>query len=491
MAISFDTSSKNSNTTSFTYTPGTLTNGAIVVTLYCNTVGATCSAISYGGHAMSMVAHNYGDLYPFIFILTNPPAGAQTVSLTLSSGNANVATASYNGVNQSFPIDGVNVFIGGTGQTSPLTISVNVSQANSWLIAASNESNFLPTAGTGTTLRQTDPALIDSNGGVSTGSQSLQYQWTGGSQKFLAVMFSMAPAAGQSQQTTAYTSSGTNTYTPPAGTTSIQVYLWGGGGGDGRDANGAGAGAFAQYFTTSNLGSQTVIVGQGGRAGTTSTGGAGGTGFATGGSGGSGGPLGQGGGGGGSSAYGSLAIAAGGGGGSDNATAAISAGSTTGAAGSPGSVNRSAGGGGAAFTNGGDGSGTTAGAGGTGATAATGSGGAGNGSGGGSAAGLSGNGNNSPGSGNGGAGSGGAAGGTGGAANGSGANGSADGGSWPYNSGGGAGFSSGGGTPPAGGIPGGGASHIAAGNGANGGDGTVIVVATYVPVSNNAFLAFM
>jgi hypothetical protein len=83
-----------------------------------------------------------------------------------------------------------------------------------------------------------------------------------------------------------YSTSGTSTFTVPAGVTKIMVEVWGGGGGGGigsttvgRSGYGGGGGGYGkQIFTVTSGTSYTVTVGAGGLAGTASTsGGSGGT----------------------------------------------------------------------------------------------------------------------------------------------------------------------------------------------------------------------
>jgi hypothetical protein len=194
MAISFDTSLHNGATTSFTYTPGTLTNGAIVARIYPNTGGATVTAApTYGGNTMTLIdAETTSAQKVYMYRLVAPPAGAQTFAVTLSSGNADVSIASYNGVDQTNPIDAHTNVALGASTASPVNMTVTVGVSNAWLIGGTNETSVLTSAGTGTTKRQTD--LFDSNGTVGTGSQSLQVTFTG-TQAISYVVASLAPVA--------------------------------------------------------------------------------------------------------------------------------------------------------------------------------------------------------------------------------------------------------------------------------------------------------
>lgn len=294
---------------------------------------------------------------------------------------------------------------------------------------------------------------------------------------------------------TIVTTTGTGSWTIPAGVTSIQVELWGGGGGGASNFQGGGSGAYvvetSQAVTAGNYIYYEIATGGGGGGSSIGTGGSGGTGYFSGGSGAGGSNL-SGGGGGGSTAVtiggtalntgGTTYIASGGGGGGvgNGIGYAYAASGSSGGAGGPGVSSYYAGGGGGSGTVGGNASGATQGAGGTGGTSCTGT----NGYdtdttasyfGGGSSAGATGNGKNTPSSSVGAAGSGGAAGGTS-----SGGTGTAGSGS---DSGGGGGSGTSGVSGGVGGQPGAGGGGGASGGytgtgGGTGGAGELIITYT-------------
>lgn len=97
----------------------------------------------------------------------------------------------------------------------------------------------------------------------------------------IAALFSMGSAQAA---TAAYTTSGTYSWTAPAGVTSVDVQVWGGGGGGGGQNNnsdgggGGGGGAYSQVLgiAVTPGATYTVTVGAGGAGGAPGTGGAGG-----------------------------------------------------------------------------------------------------------------------------------------------------------------------------------------------------------------------
>lgn len=117
---------------------------------------------------------------PQMRVLIAPTAGANNLVTSSTSGeDLAVSAAVYSGCNQTTATDGTP----GTytsASTTTVTVTMTVTTADSWLIGGmtSNQNNF--SAGAGTTVRQADPnsSISDSNGTVSTGSQSLVATFT-------------------------------------------------------------------------------------------------------------------------------------------------------------------------------------------------------------------------------------------------------------------------------------------------------------------------
>lgn len=194
MAISFDTSLRQSvagNTLS--YTPGALTNGCICVVWYSATTGAdTLSSISYGASAMTIVQQVTTSVTNIaLCILANPPTGAQTITAVPNIGTSVIIVSSFNGVDQTNPVDSSASLALGATTSSPQLLTTTVVNANCWLVGGTNETSSNTVAGIGTTRRQLD--LFDSNGTVGTGSQSLQVTFSG-TQAMAWVVASLKPA---------------------------------------------------------------------------------------------------------------------------------------------------------------------------------------------------------------------------------------------------------------------------------------------------------
>lgn len=117
--------------------------------------------------------------------MVNPPTGTCTIQVNLS-GTSNYTSAnanSYTGVDQTSPIDS-HFVTQSTSASASFSISTTVGGSNEWLTGFAWSRGGIPSAGSGTTLRSTNPGVYianaDSNGTVSTGSQSLNFTSTSG-----------------------------------------------------------------------------------------------------------------------------------------------------------------------------------------------------------------------------------------------------------------------------------------------------------------------
>jgi hypothetical protein len=128
-----------------------------------------------------------------LFYLVAPSTGTNNIVETGQSGA--IAATSYSGAAQTGQPDSSakNQAIA----ASSVTTSTTVVASNCWLVGAAGNAGGEMTAGTGTTRRAFDAGgnvIGDSNGTVSTGSQSLQFN--GGVSNYAMVVASFAPAAG-------------------------------------------------------------------------------------------------------------------------------------------------------------------------------------------------------------------------------------------------------------------------------------------------------
>ena len=84
----------------------------LIVSVHCDN-GIDVSAVTYAGQSLTLVSqlvHSNGKPKVEVWRLISPPVGSNTVAVTLSGGNSDKVTIgaiSYNGVNQTTPIDGV------------------------------------------------------------------------------------------------------------------------------------------------------------------------------------------------------------------------------------------------------------------------------------------------------------------------------------------------------------------------------------------------
>lgn len=151
----------------------------IVVFLGGNGGSNDITAPTWGGSAMTLIGQNRksGDRWLSVWYIKNPTSGA-----TISTGGPTAwwgCAGYYTGVDQTSPIDSSAQFL--SGSTSTVTLGpTTVVGSNCWLVGGWGHDTGSRSFTNGTaTIRQLDTAnpnsnagLADSNGVVSTGSQS-------------------------------------------------------------------------------------------------------------------------------------------------------------------------------------------------------------------------------------------------------------------------------------------------------------------------------
>jgi hypothetical protein len=153
---------------------GVFTNGTVTA------LSATYNGVSMTQLAFFTDANTPTGNKQAVFYMVNPPTGSNTVSVTRTGGaNMSIIAASYNGVDQSNPID-AHVTDAGTG-TAPsfTTSSVTVSNSDNWLVGLFRDvdnkvtsANILSfVASTSTVFEE----VWDSNGAAGAGSKSVTY----------------------------------------------------------------------------------------------------------------------------------------------------------------------------------------------------------------------------------------------------------------------------------------------------------------------------
>lgn len=176
-AIAFDNSlqgTNNNSPVSFTATGSDIAMFANTLTDITATTNGNITAMAYGATTLNLVSTNYrypADRWNVGACGGGISAGTANISQTGSTFN-NISATSYTGCDATQPDSSAGSNNGGL-TTSALTISTVVIATGSWL-AGSIYGGGAYTAGSGTT-RRTNAAtsIMDSNGTVGTGSQSL------------------------------------------------------------------------------------------------------------------------------------------------------------------------------------------------------------------------------------------------------------------------------------------------------------------------------
>jgi hypothetical protein len=168
-----------------------------------NAAADRITGVTYNAVSMSSQQSTKGDSGRFIstFVKANPSTG--TNNLIISSSPSDIIGASIislSGAQQTDTPDSKNTAT--SASTASLSVSTTVVAANSWLVAFSHGTCL--TAGAGTNVRSETTAdgyvSGDSNGTVSTGSQSLVFT-NGAAGAVTALILSIAPASNAYTQT--------------------------------------------------------------------------------------------------------------------------------------------------------------------------------------------------------------------------------------------------------------------------------------------------
>lgn len=176
-------------------------NRALVVAAFTtnNTISAT-----YGGVSMTKVqtTSNSNGWEIDLFLLINPASGSNSLVINYATGgtHSGFVASSYTGVKQTGqPDSSANI---AQGTTSPYAMATTAVASGCWLVgcAESNTTGAIG-AGSGSSLvgslgnaSNTDLGLLDSNGTVGTGSQSLNVTVSGVITNVIGELLSLAPA---------------------------------------------------------------------------------------------------------------------------------------------------------------------------------------------------------------------------------------------------------------------------------------------------------
>lgn len=197
MAIAIDSQNKSTAASAaFNNAAGNL----LIVFSYVS--GGSTSGVTYNGVSMTQVqteSSGAGRQSLSAWILKSPATGSNTLAVTNSGTFTEWFALSYSGCDTAGTQPDSSHLDTGSG-TGPLTGTTTVVASNCWLVIGSADSQGGETAGTGTTLRQTDTGngIVsgDSNATVGTGSQSLNVNYSGSATSWGAITMSIAPATG-------------------------------------------------------------------------------------------------------------------------------------------------------------------------------------------------------------------------------------------------------------------------------------------------------
>lgn len=135
-----------------------------------------------------------------IAIKSGPSTGSHTVVHTLSATATIVIRAgsiSYSGCAQTEAVDSHAKTTGSFSASTNVASTTTVVASNCWLVMGTSNGTGSPVAGSGTTLRLNNGGLgfgiLDSNGTVGTGAQSLNWQVNVGAGDYSMCIFSFAP----------------------------------------------------------------------------------------------------------------------------------------------------------------------------------------------------------------------------------------------------------------------------------------------------------
>lgn len=156
------------------------------------------TGITYNGAAMTPIDKvlTPGDRYVYLYCLVNPDVGTHDVIVTEPTGDyVGGYSTSYTGAKQTGQPDSSNK--GTVNPASSITVATTVVASNCWLAGVVNavNSSYTLSAGTGAYGRNFADkydGFVDSNGVVSTGSQSMQVLTTN-SEAMAMIIASFSP----------------------------------------------------------------------------------------------------------------------------------------------------------------------------------------------------------------------------------------------------------------------------------------------------------
>lgn len=164
------------------------------------------TGVTYNGVALTFAA-KIVDVniarYGYVYTLTNPSSGANTIAITTTAPHYIIAgAASYTGVSQTGQPAVIDQVYSDADPDGILTFAITPTTANSWVLLASlgYAGGAMPSAGAGATHRSHDAAfgiwgLFDSNAPEPASSYSMTWSYGAGGDMG-SVMLAVAPAGG-------------------------------------------------------------------------------------------------------------------------------------------------------------------------------------------------------------------------------------------------------------------------------------------------------
>lgn len=221
-SIAFDATSVSASVTTspitWTHTVGAGTNTFLVVgsALFANSGFAAATAVTYNGVSMTKIrADQFSvsvsrEVELSIWVLKNPTAGANTVSITYTA-SAGLNTAdygfamSYTGVQQANTVDGQVATSAITTTIGAVPFTLTTTQANDWyssfcatfsgnsaIVCTSSKTNRSSAAYVGSGQAKADSA--DSNSAFAAGNQTVQFSTSPSLSGYLMSAVGLTPA---------------------------------------------------------------------------------------------------------------------------------------------------------------------------------------------------------------------------------------------------------------------------------------------------------
>ncbi len=200
MAIAFDAASGRHTGTASSATLAHTCSGSdrVLVVSIKVAAGNTVSGVTYAGVAMTQLVTGTTPTVAtraYMFILVAPALGTNNIVATFSGSNAfGMSGASYTRARQTQP-DAAAVTVS-ENATGSRTASVTVVEPGSWLVGGALVTEDQSVTGIVNGILRTSVAqsdIIDSNGGLSPGAQTIGYTWAL-TDRHVFFAFSLAPA---------------------------------------------------------------------------------------------------------------------------------------------------------------------------------------------------------------------------------------------------------------------------------------------------------